>query len=47
MPRFRIDELFRENGVEIALPQQDVHLAGGQARILVELDRGGGDEEER
>jgi len=42
--RFRIDELFREHGVEIAFPQQDVHLAGGEARIRVELDRGGEEE---
>ena len=26
--RFRIDELFRENGITIAFPQQDVHLDG-------------------
>lgn len=44
--RFRIDGLFREHGVEIAFPQQDIHLAGGEARIRVELDRVG-DEEER
>jgi len=24
--RFRIDELFRENGIVIAFPQRDVHL---------------------
>ena len=24
--RFRIDELFRENGIDIAFPQRDVHL---------------------
>ena len=26
--RFRIDELFRENDITIAFPQQDVHLDG-------------------
>jgi small-conductance mechanosensitive channel len=26
--RFRIDELFQENGIVIAFPQRDVHLAG-------------------
>ena len=26
--RFRIDELFRENGITIAFPQRDVHLDG-------------------
>jgi small-conductance mechanosensitive channel len=26
--RFRIDELFRENGIVISFPQRDVHLAG-------------------
>ena len=26
--RFRIDELFRDNGITIAFPQQDVHLDG-------------------
>ena len=33
--RFRIDELFRENGVTIAFPQQDVHLDG-----ILKLDSG-------
>jgi small-conductance mechanosensitive channel len=26
--RFRIDELFRENGITIAFPQRDVHMDG-------------------
>jgi len=26
--RFRVDELFRENDITIAFPQQDVHLDG-------------------
>ena len=26
--RFRIDELFRENGVSIPFPQRDVHISG-------------------
>jgi small-conductance mechanosensitive channel len=33
--RFRIDELFRENGITIAFPQQDVHLDG-----ILKLDSG-------
>jgi small-conductance mechanosensitive channel len=44
--RFRIDGLFREHGVEIAFPQQDVHLAGGEARIRVELETRAGTKEE-
>ena len=27
--RFRIDQLFRENGIVIAFPQQDVHIKSG------------------
>jgi small-conductance mechanosensitive channel len=38
--RFRIDELFRASGVEIAFPQSDVHLRGGEAAISLALDRG-------
>jgi small-conductance mechanosensitive channel len=34
--RFRIDELFRENGVVIAFPQRDVHL-GGQSPLEVRV----------
>ena len=34
--RFRIDELFRENGITIAFPQQDVHLDG-----VLKLESGG------
>ena len=33
--RFRIDELFRENSITIAFPQQDVHLDG-----ILKLDSG-------
>ena len=44
--RFRVDALFREHGVVIAFPQQDVHLAGGEARIRVELGAPAGSEEE-
>lgn len=33
--RFRIDELFRENGIVIAFPQRDVHL-DGQLRLVRE-----------
>ncbi|MDO8860845.1 mechanosensitive ion channel [Haliea sp. E1-2-M8] len=33
--RFRIDELFREQGIVIAFPQRDVHL-GGQLRLVRE-----------
>lgn len=35
--RFRIDELFRENGIVIAFPQRDVHLDGSsplEVRVL-------------
>jgi small-conductance mechanosensitive channel len=40
--RFRIDELFRQNGITIAFPQQDVHLDGtlkleGSERRSVEI----------
>jgi small-conductance mechanosensitive channel len=38
--RFRLDELFRENGITVAFPQRDVHLYPGQP-ISVRLDRGG------
>jgi small-conductance mechanosensitive channel len=34
--RFRIDELFRENGITIAFPQRDVHLDG---KLLLVNDR--------
>jgi small-conductance mechanosensitive channel len=34
--RFRIDELFRENGIVIAFPQRDVHL-GGQSPLEVRV----------
>jgi small-conductance mechanosensitive channel len=34
--RFRIDELFRENGITIAFPQQDVHMDG---KLLLVNDR--------
>jgi len=37
--RFRLDELFRENGITIAFPQRDVHLYSGRP-ISVRLDRG-------
>jgi small-conductance mechanosensitive channel len=40
--RFRIDELFRENGIVIAFPQRDVHLDGSrllEVRVLEEGKR--------
>ncbi len=40
--RFRVDELFRENGIVIAFPQRDVHLDGlGPVEVrLVDPDTG-------
>ena len=38
--RFRIDRLFHDNGVEIAFPQQDVHLRTGDGTIRVALENG-------
>jgi small-conductance mechanosensitive channel len=34
--RFAIDELFREHGVEIAFPQQDIHLRTGDGVLQVQ-----------
>ena len=36
--RFRIDELFRENDIVIAFPQQDVHL-DGKLQLVVERNK--------
>jgi small-conductance mechanosensitive channel len=33
--RFRIDELFRENGIVISFPQRDVHLTGSPLEVRV------------
>jgi len=38
--RIRIDRLFREHDVEIAFPQRDLHLRGGDGAIRVALERG-------
>ena len=41
--RFRLEELFRENGITIAFPQRDVHLFGASpVRVQVERSPGGG-----
>jgi small-conductance mechanosensitive channel len=44
--RFRIDELFQENGIVIAFPQRDVHL-GGVSPLEVRLVAGEAEEGER
>jgi small-conductance mechanosensitive channel len=44
--RFRIDELFRENGIVIAFPQRDVHL-DGVSPLEVRLVAGKEEEGER
>ena len=38
--RMRIDALFREHGVEIPFPQQDLHIRGGDGTLAVALQRG-------
>lgn len=36
--RFRLEELFRENGITVAFPQRDVHLFAGEP-VRVTIDR--------
>lgn len=38
--RVRIDQAFRDNGVEIPFPQRDLHLRTGDATLSVALERG-------
>ncbi len=38
--RIRIDRVFREHDVEIAFPQQDVHLRSGDGTLKVALEQG-------
>jgi small-conductance mechanosensitive channel len=33
--RFKIDQLFRENGVKIPFPQRDLHIISGEQNALV------------
>jgi small-conductance mechanosensitive channel len=45
--RFRIEELFQENGIVIAFPQRDVHLADvSPLEVRLVPEKGGGKEEE-
>ena len=38
--RYRIDELFRENGIVIAFPQRDVHLTSQSPLEVQVVQRG-------
>ena len=35
MTEFRIDDLFREYGIEIAFPQRDLHIRSASAAIPI------------
>ena len=38
--RMRVDGLFREHGVEIPFPQQDVHIRAGDGTLAIAMERG-------
>lgn len=38
--RMRVDTLFREHGVEIPFPQQDVHIRAGDGTLAIAMERG-------